>query len=122
MQHLAIYGNLVLGHPLQPPVGFVSLTQPLPGGGWPFLLFRHPHSRIYTIILDATEGVRSVEGRSAQCIGPTDTSEDCRADPRRSDAGWGDCRTTRPGAAADLETLAGTERSSPGGSTFRCQP
>src|SRR5690606_32403096 len=54
MQHLAIYGNLVLGHPLQPPVGFVSLTQPLPGGGWPFLLFRHPHSRIYTIILDAT--------------------------------------------------------------------
>jgi hypothetical protein len=54
MQNLAIYGNLVLGHPLRPPVGFVFTTQPLPGGGWPFLLLRHPASRIYTIILDAT--------------------------------------------------------------------
>ncbi|MFS8572050.1 MAG: hypothetical protein LOD85_03350, partial [Clostridia bacterium] len=24
VQYLAIYGNLVLGHPLQPPVGFVD--------------------------------------------------------------------------------------------------
>src|SRR5690606_20157371 len=54
MQHLAIYGNLVLGHPLHPPVGFVFSTQPLPGGGWPFLLLGHPGSRIYTIIPDTT--------------------------------------------------------------------
>src|SRR5690625_3131285 len=54
MQSVAIYGNLVLGHPLQPPVGFVFATQPLPGGGWPFLLLRHPRYRIYTIIPDTT--------------------------------------------------------------------
>src|SRR5690606_31478803 len=33
---------------------FCRPTQPLPGGGWPFLLLRHPDSRIYTIIPDTT--------------------------------------------------------------------
>src|SRR5690606_17586426 len=81
VQYLAIYGNLVLGHPLQPPVGFVDQlnhyqegdgpsycyailileftpsyrtlllvwsTQPIPGGGWPFLVARPP-CRFYTV-------------------------------------------------------------------------
>ena len=40
MHQVGVYGNLVVGHPLDPPVGFVSTTQPLPGGGWPFLVPR----------------------------------------------------------------------------------
>src|SRR5690606_19447710 len=36
---------------------FCRPTQPLPGGGWPFLLLRHPDSRIYTIIPDTTRSI-----------------------------------------------------------------
>src|SRR5690606_6411089 len=48
MQQLGIYANLIVGHPLGPPVGLVWSTQPIPGGGWPFLVARPP-CRFYTV-------------------------------------------------------------------------
>src|SRR5690606_32660949 len=38
VQYLAIYGNLVLGHPLQPPVGFVDQLNHYQEGGVAYLL------------------------------------------------------------------------------------
>src|SRR5690606_23079607 len=64
VQYLAIYGNLVLGHPLQPPVGFVDQLNHYQEGDGP--------SYCYAIlILEFTPSYRTLLSAERSSKSPT---------------------------------------------------